>query len=620
MSHFRKTGFSKTTYPYDDRADKAERDVARLDHDQIVEATDIESLVSEFVELRPQGSRMVGLCPFHSDSSPSFTVTPGKGVYGCWSCDAGLNGKQSGNAVSFVRRYFNLDYRDALVYLADRAGIPVDDRLRNSMHSARAPQRPATPKPVKQHVAREDEPNKEADKDRVAQTMSRAFHGYAKALRESPEAIQYLTATRGISPSVLAKFAIGFAPDGFNFLSETLGDSYEKSRDGFDAGLVRLSAKGNRYDFFRNRLMFGLRNDDGDIVAFGGRAMGPLEADGRRTPKYINSPETAIFSKSNELFGFYENKSVIEQADMALVMEGYMDVVALASHGIPLGVACMGTALTDQHAQKLLSCARRITFCFDADKAGQDAALRSMLVAINQGGLEESLRFMQLPEGNDPDTFVRKHGKAAFEREVANSLSTTQFWRKALSSRFPNASDADALWQFAEQSLRDMKHPAVKESLLQVAAKLANKPIKTTQKKDPYVQAGQKENKDQRGFATASPSQSIFQAVMMCPSAGREVQPHLVQVANAFTAVKSVSSKWLMQFDAAINAGEHQKPAITDSELEHYRRKVQAAPFVLQKVCESAQQKQRQQQMDEQGLNEREQIQENRKNLFSRPR
>lgn len=613
MSHVYPTGFKKSPQPQ--RRDDQNKDVARLDYDQIIEATDIESLVSEFVELRPQGSRLVGLCPFHNDTSPSFTVSPAKGVYGCWSCDAGLNGKQSGNAVSFVRRYFNLDYREALVYLADRAGIPVDDRLRAGARPTPKPVR-STPKPAAPRPVREDEPNLQADKAQVANTMQRAFHGYSQAMRESPDAIRYLTVTRGISPSVLSQFAIGYAPNEFNFLRSVFSEDYDRSRNGFDAGLMRLSAKGNRYDFFRNRLMFGLRNEQGDIVAFGGRAIGELEADGYKTPKYINSPETAIFTKSSELFGLYENKSAIQQADMVLVMEGYMDVVGLASHGIPLGVACMGTALTDEHAKKLLNNARRIVFCFDADRAGQEAALRSMMVTINQGGLEESLRFIQLPEGSDPDTFVRKHGKAAFEREVANALTVTQFWRKALQSRFPNTSDADALWQFAEQLLRDMKHPAVKQSLSHVAARLANKPIEKKQE-TPGINT-QRESK-QKSFAPASPSQSVFQAVIMCPDAGKEVRTHLEHVAQAFVSVKPTIDKWMAQFDAAIEIGKHSTDKVTDSELEHYRRKVYAAPFVLQKVCEAAQKKQWQKQMEEEGLDDREQIQEKRKNLFSRP-
>lgn len=604
------TGFKKSE-PKENR-----QEIVDLDYEDIVNSTDIGSLVSEFVELRPQGSRLVGICPFHSDSSPSFTVSPAKGVYGCWSCDAGLNGKQSGNAVTFVRRYFSLGYRDALIYLADRAGIPVDDRLRNQSFTRQSVPRPqpSQHRPKTVYTKREDEPNIEADKPEVLETMAMASNAYAQALRGSQEAINYLTVKRGISPSVLAKFVVGYAPAKFDFLRSAFGQHYESGRRLFDAGLGRISSKQNRFDFFRDRLMFGLRNEKGEIVAFGGRNMGEDAFNGRKIPKYVNSPETSVFNKSSELFGLYENKEDIKNADLALVVEGYMDVIALASHGIPIAVACMGTALTAQHAEKLLATTRRVAFCFDADRAGQEAALRSMVVMVNQGVLEESLTFVQLPDGSDPDDYVRQHGAAAFEREVSKGLSLTQFWRMALQARFPNADEADSLWQFGTNLLRDLHHPTVKQSLTSVTAKLSNKPDPT--KKEAESSQRQQANK---GFAPTSPSEAIRQAAMVCFDEALLLRPHLDTILHAYPSVKEAATHWLSQFDAAIQAGKHMPPTVMmDSEREHYQRRLQAAPSVLQQFCQHAQQEQMVSQIDDEDLDSRERVQKIRKNLFSK--
>lgn len=335
---------------------------------------DIVDVIERYVPLKKAGANYVACCPFHNEKSPSFTVSPGKQFYHCFGCGA------HGTAIGFVMEHGGLGFVDAVEELARSVGMTV-------------PREAAT---REQHKAAPD----------LYEVMQLATRYYRDQLRQSPRAIDYLK-RRGLSGEIAARFGIGYAPDGWQNLQAPFPD-YQNAML-LETGLVIDNDEGRRYDRFRDRIMFPIVNQRGQVIGFGGRVLDKGE------PKYLNSPETDLFEKGRELYGLYQAQKAIRAEKMALVVEGYMDVVALAQLGVDYAVATLGTATTPFHIQKLLRLTEQVVFCFDGDSAGHRAAWRALENALPHLQDGKQLRFLFLPPEHDPDSYIREHGKEAFE-------------------------------------------------------------------------------------------------------------------------------------------------------------------------------------------------------------
>jgi DNA primase len=363
----------------------------------LLNRVDIVDVVGRYVQLKKGGANYMGLCPFHSEKSPSFTVSPTKQFYHCFGCGA------HGTSIGFLIEYSGMGFVDAVKDLAQGVGMVVpdqDDRI-----------------PPQQRAAQQ------AQSLAMTDALSQACDYYRAQLKSAPNAIAYLK-NRGLTGEVAARFGMGYAPSGWDNLRAVFPD-YEALAL-VESGLVidRVDEDGGnkkRYDRFRERVMFPIRNTKGQVIGFGGRVLDGGE------PKYLNSPETPLFQKGLELYGLFEARQAIRDAGYVLVTEGYMDVVALAQLGFPQAVATLGTACTSTHVQKLLRQTDNVIFSFDGDKAGRRAARRALEACLPQVSDNKTIRFLFLPEKHDPDSFVREFGAEAFEQEINDAMPLSQF-------------------------------------------------------------------------------------------------------------------------------------------------------------------------------------------------
>ena len=363
----------------------------------LLNRVDIVEIIQRHMQLKKAGANFSACCPFHNEKSPSFTVSPSKQFYHCFGCGA------HGDAIGFLMEYSGLGYIDALKDLASSVGMTLPD-----------------PEP------RFGEKKKEEAGPDLYDVMQRATQYYREQLKDSPRAIEYLKG-RGLSGQIAARFGIGYAPNGWQNLQAVFPIYDDKSLT--DAGLVIENESGKRYDRFRDRIMFPIVNQRGFVIGFGGRILDAGE------PKYLNSPETVLFEKGRELYGLAQARQPIREAGRALVVEGYMDVVALAQHGVEYAVATLGTATTPTHVQKLLRQTDEVVFSFDGDGAGRKAAWHALEVSLPVTLDHKTMRFLFLPEGEDPDTYVRANGKQAFEKLVGKALTLSTYMVSELRSR-----------------------------------------------------------------------------------------------------------------------------------------------------------------------------------------
>ncbi len=354
----------------------------------LLNRVDIVDVVERYVPLKRAGANFVACCPFHSEKSPSFTVSQTKQFYHCFGCGA------HGTAIGFMIEYSGMGFIDAVKDLAQTAGMQVPE------------------------TKFEKPRNKTDEGDDLHEVMLKAAQYYRQQLKNAPRAIDYLK-KRGLSGEVAKEFGVGYAPAGWQNLLAAFPDYNAKSL--VAAGLVIQGDEGKRYDRFRDRIMFPIVDPRGHIIGFGGRVLDQGE------PKYLNSPETALFEKGRELYGLYQGRRAIRDAGRVIVVEGYMDVVALAQHGVAYAVATLGTATTPTHVQKLLRQTEEIVFCFDGDNAGRRAAWRALENSLEQLVDGKQLSFLFLPQGEDPDSFVRKFGKETFERLLLEARPLSQF-------------------------------------------------------------------------------------------------------------------------------------------------------------------------------------------------
>ncbi|MBC7731876.1 MAG: DNA primase [Bacteriovorax sp.] len=361
----------------------------------LLSRVDIAEVVGRHVQLRKGGANLSGLCPFHAEKSPSFTVSPTKQFYHCFGCGA------SGDAIRFLTEYSGMTFLDAVKDLAQQVGMTV-------------PEEDSSPAEREQAAAQKQRRNTLTD------VLAKATDHYRKQLKNSPRAVDYLKG-RGLSGEIAAQFGLGYAPEGWRGLASVFPhyDDPLLAESGMvivqgDEGADEADKK--RYDRFRDRIMFPIRSVQGDVIGFGGRVLDHGE------PKYLNSPETPVFSKGRELYGLFEARTALRQRGYALVVEGYMDVVALAQSGFGNAVATLGTACTAEHMQKLFRFTDSVVFSFDGDKAGRRAAGRALEACLPHATDTRTVRFLYLPPEHDPDSYVRELGAAAFEACVAQAV------------------------------------------------------------------------------------------------------------------------------------------------------------------------------------------------------
>jgi DNA primase len=368
-------------------------------HD-LLARVDIVEVVGRSVELKRGGASHKGLCPFHSEKSPSFTVSASRQTYHCFGCGA------HGNAIGFLMEHHGMGFIDAVRDLAQQAGLTV-------------PENTSSPADREQAAAHKQ---KQAT---LADVLARAAENYRRQLKASKRAIAYLKG-RGLSGEIAARFGLGYAPEGWRSLASVFASYDDPLLE--ESGLVIARAGESsdtdseeaitqkRYDRFRDRIMFPIRSVQGTVIGFGARVLDHGE------PKYLNSPETPVFSKGRELYGLFEARTAIRQRGYVLVVEGYMDVVALAQSGFDNAVATLGTACTAEHVQKLVRFSDVVVFSFDGDAAGRRAASRALEASLPHATDTRSFRFLFLPPEHDPDTYVREHGARAFEERVAQAV------------------------------------------------------------------------------------------------------------------------------------------------------------------------------------------------------
>ena len=414
--------------------------------DDLLVRVDVVEVINARVPLKKKGREYTACCPFHNEKTPSFTVSPSKQFYHCFGCGV------HGSALSFLMDYEHLDFVEAIETLADSLGIPV-------------PREQSGHAPSKEQI--------QLSKD-IFSLLEEANNYYQLQLKASTKALAYLD-KRDLSHEIIQRFNLGYSPAGWDNVLKAFSQNYSDQQL-IDSGLIiHKEEDQKKYDRYRDRIMFPIRNRKGQVIGFGGRVLGDNK------PKYINSPETPVFHKGSELYGFYEARLNTQKLDRIIVVEGYMDVIALAQFGVSYAVATLGTATTPEHIKQLFRAVPEVIFCFDGDRAGREAAWRALENAMPMIQDGKEIRFLFLPDGEDPDTQIRKIGKQAFEASFEQAISLTAYFVEKLKERFNISSDEgkSRFLNEASKNLKLMPDTLIKDQLLQRLATLTNVDIKT---------------------------------------------------------------------------------------------------------------------------------------------
>ena len=363
--------------------------------DDLITRADIVEVLGRRIQLKKAGREFKACCPFHDEKTPSFTVSPNKGFYHCFGCGV------HGTAVGFLMEFDHMSFVEAIESLASSMGVDVP--------------RDESDKPARRY-------------DELFTLMTQVEKTWQEGLRDNKPAVDYVK-NRGIDGATAQRFGIGFAPDGWSSVLDHYGTSDEAIDRLLATGLVIRKDNGRHYDRFRDRIMFPIRDARGRCIGFGGRVMGDGE------PKYLNSPETVLFHKGRELYGLWEARQALRNIDRLVVVEGYMDVVALARHGIDFSVATLGTATTEEHLNRLFRLTENVAFCFDGDRAGKKAAWRALETALPHIREGRQVRFVFLPDGQDPDSYVNEFGADAFIKALDNGMALSDFLIGELASQ-----------------------------------------------------------------------------------------------------------------------------------------------------------------------------------------
>ncbi|WP_182038522.1 DNA primase [Vibrio alginolyticus] len=376
--------------------------------DDLLARLDIVDIIDARVKLKKKGKNYGACCPFHNEKTPSFSVSQEKQFYHCFGCGA------HGNAIDFLMEFDRLEFVEAIEELASYLGLDVPREQRSGGNGSfqSGPQASSS------------------EKRNLYDLMGSIAQFYRNQLKQpaSKVAIEYLK-DRGLSGEIVQKFGIGYVADEWDLVRKNFGQNKENQDMLVTGGMLIENDKGNRYDRFRGRVMFPIRDRRGRVIGFGGRVLG----DG--TPKYLNSPETPIFHKGKELYGLYEVLQAYREPPQILVVEGYMDVVALAQYGVDYSVASLGTSTTGNHLQVLFRQTSTVVCCYDGDRAGREAAWRAMENALPYLTDGRQLKFMFLPDGEDPDSYIRQNGKQAFEQQVSNAMPLSEFMFSSLTQQ-----------------------------------------------------------------------------------------------------------------------------------------------------------------------------------------
>ncbi|HHX8510092.1 TPA: DNA primase [Vibrio diabolicus] len=376
--------------------------------DDLLARLDIVDIIDARVKLKKKGKNYGACCPFHNEKTPSFSVSQEKQFYHCFGCGA------HGNAIDFLMEFDRLEFVEAIEELASYLGLDVPREQRSGSNGSfqSGPQASSS------------------EKRNLYDLMGSIAQFYRNQLKQpaSKVAIEYLK-DRGLSGEIVQKFGIGYVADEWDLVRKNFGQNKENQDMLVTGGILIENDKGNRYDRFRGRVMFPIRDRRGRVIGFGGRVLG----DG--TPKYLNSPETPIFHKGKELYGLYEVLQAYREPPQILVVEGYMDVVALAQYGVDYSVASLGTSTTGDHLQVLFRQTSTVVCCYDGDRAGREAAWRAMENALPYLTDGRQLKFMFLPDGEDPDSYIRQNGKQAFEQQVSNAMPLSEFMFSSLTQQ-----------------------------------------------------------------------------------------------------------------------------------------------------------------------------------------
>ena len=364
---------------------------------ELIARADVVDVVGRYVQLKKGGANFMGLCPFHSEKSPSFTVSPSKQFFHCFGCG------KNGNAIGFLMEHTGMSFVEAVKDLAQSFGMQVPEDDTDPLDRQRAQQQ-------------------RQRQSTLTEVLTKAAESYRKCLKTSSKAVDYLKG-RGLTGEIAKDFGLGYAPEGWRSLASVFPDYQDALL--VESGLVisnnEEASEEKRYDRFRDRIMFPIRNVKGECIGFGGRILG------EGTPKYLNSPETPVFSKGRELYGLFEARNALREAGYVLVTEGYMDVVALAQLGFANAVATLGTACTTEHVQKMFRFTDAVVFSFDGDAAGRRAARKALDGALPFATDVRNVKFLFLPAEHDPDSFIREHGSQAFARMVSDATPLSRF-------------------------------------------------------------------------------------------------------------------------------------------------------------------------------------------------
>jgi DNA primase len=490
--------------------------------DELLARVDIVSVIEPFVQLKKAGSNYKALCPFHQEKTPSFTLSSSKQFYHCFGCGA------SGNAITFLMEYERMDFIDVIEHLASQTGLEIP-----------------------QEFVADQTASSEVQPLYVRMEQSSKF--YQTQLRnvaKSKPAITYLK-QRKLSKEVVRRFNIGYAPIGWDNLLRYFDNSSVTHKQLFTAGMVIQKEGGDFYDRFRHRIMFPIRDRRGRVIAFGGRVLSDDD-----TPKYLNSPETPIFHKGNELYGLYEVLQLKSKLNSLLIVEGYTDVVALAQYGIDYAVATLGTATSANHIQRLFRLVPEVVFCFDGDKAGRSAAWHALEVMMPILRDNWQVKFMFLPEGEDPDSLVRKIGKEAFAQKIKQADVLSEFFFQYLTSQVDldkmdgRAQLANLVMSYIQKMPMNVRREMLCENLAKQVGIDSEKLMRATKKSNEKI-----ENKvridGSFGKMKLSPARIAIAILMQNPVLAKEIvvnlpesnMPGMRLLSELINLLKSSSSK-----------------------------------------------------------------------------
>ncbi|KPD23566.1 DNA primase [Idiomarina zobellii] len=458
-------------------------------HD-LLERADIVEVVDSRVPLKKAGKNHQACCPFHNEKSPSFTVSQDKQFYHCFGCGA------HGNAIDFLMEFDGLQFPDAVEELAGLFGVQVP---REEPENPQAAQK-------KQQQTQDDVA--------IMNQAARFYQHQLKHHARSEQVINYLK-KRGLSGETVKRFQIGYAPDDWDSLLKTFGQGAKQRQQLLELKLINRNDKGRHYDFFRDRVMFPIHDRRGRVVGFGGRI---IEGDG---PKYLNSPETRLFHKGSELYGYWHMQQAVRRPDQVVVVEGYMDVVALSQAGIDYAVASLGTATTTEQLQRLFRTSPRVVCCYDGDRAGRDAAWRALENALPllKDGLD--MAFLFLPEGEDPDSVVRDKGKEAFEQALTQAKPFTEYFFEHLQEGIDVSTDAgrSQLLSTAKPLIEKIASGYYRDALMQRLAEILRR--ETSQLERHFDKPNQKRPKSESIKMT--PIRKAISLLLQYPQLGTKI-------------------------------------------------------------------------------------------------